>query len=137
MQPNPLSLNLPALEHALDRYPVTVGADTSVVDAISMLGQARGISYTYPSCQELPKPSKSSQKQADCVLVIEQSQLVGMLTGRDIVRLSAFEIDLSKMTSCSGDETASLDRNVIGCSKSANSIVAVASASNSAFTDSR
>lgn len=71
MQPHPRFLNLPHLDRAIDRYPLIVGADTSVVNAISLLGQARGISCTYPSFEKLPKSHNSSQKQADCVLVVE------------------------------------------------------------------
>ena len=65
----------PTLDHVIDRSPLTVASDTPVVDAIALL----------------------SQEQADYVLVVEESQLVGVFIEQDVVRLTASGMDLSKL----------------------------------------
>ncbi|HEY9874057.1 MAG TPA: CBS domain-containing protein, partial [Candidatus Obscuribacterales bacterium] len=60
------------LHKAIDRYPVTVTPDTPVLQVVMLMSQAR----------------------ASCVLVVEQQQLVGIFTERDVVRVTAAGIAL-------------------------------------------
>lgn len=75
MRPTYQLSDLPTLDHVIDRSPLTVASDTPVVDAIALLSQA----------------------QADCVLVVEESQLVGVFIEQDVVRLTASGMDLSRL----------------------------------------
>lgn len=75
MQPTHQLSDSPTLDHVIDRSPLTVASDTPLVDAIALLSQA----------------------QADCVLVVEESQLVGVFIEQDVVRLTASGMDLSRL----------------------------------------
>ncbi|MBV9388630.1 MAG: PAS domain S-box protein [Chroococcidiopsidaceae cyanobacterium CP_BM_ER_R8_30] len=75
MQLNKQLIDFPTLDRIIDRSPLTIHPDTLVVDAISLLSQA----------------------QACCVLVVEDLQLVGVLTERDVVRLIASKMNLSQL----------------------------------------
>ncbi len=75
MQPTQQSSNLLTLDRVIDRFPLTVASDALVVEAIALLSQA----------------------QADCVLVVEESQLAGVFIEPDVVRLAVSGSDLSKL----------------------------------------
>ncbi|MCU0532782.1 MAG: PAS domain-containing protein [Hydrococcus sp. Prado102] len=64
------------LEEIIDRSPVTIAPDTLVVDAIALLHQS----------------------QTSCILVVEDSRLVGRFTPQDVVRLVAEQTNLSEVT---------------------------------------
>ncbi len=88
-----------ALEQAIDRYPVTVTPETSLLDVIKLLGQSQS------RCSLTQTNSPVEEIKASCVLVIdekpeemihilpdeqpEQSSLLGIVTERDIVQLIA------------------------------------------------
>ncbi|ARV59543.1 hypothetical protein BZZ01_13695 [Nostocales cyanobacterium HT-58-2] len=91
-----LSLKLPALQHIIDYSPATVAPATPVVDAIALMSQAQGSSCLLSNRNPLPFSSQFRQEQASCVLVVEGSQLVGIFTKRDVVRLISRGVDLSR-----------------------------------------
>jgi CBS domain-containing protein len=95
--PNQL-LNLPALEQVIDRSPITVPPETLLVDAISLMSQAPGrhcaLSDTDPSINT----GLSGRIHGSCVLAMDGSRLVGVLTERDLVKLAAVEMSLSEMS---------------------------------------
>ncbi|MDZ8051126.1 MAG: PAS domain S-box protein [Aulosira sp. ZfuVER01] len=70
---HPESLHLPSLNDCIYYSPLTVTADVSVVDAIVLM----------------------SQHRTSSTLVVEESQVVGTFTERDLVRLTASGIKLS------------------------------------------
>jgi PAS domain S-box-containing protein len=63
------------LEELIDRAPVTIAPDTFVIDAIALLHQS----------------------QASCLLVVEDTRLVGMFAPQDVVRLVAEQTNLSEV----------------------------------------
>ncbi|MFM2062852.1 MAG: hypothetical protein RLZZ507_2522 [Cyanobacteriota bacterium] len=73
------------LEQAVADTPLVVTANTLATDAIALMSNARG------SCT-LPEEDTSyllTDCRASCVLVMEGTQLIGIFTERDVVRLSA------------------------------------------------
>ncbi|MEA5574872.1 PAS domain S-box protein [Anabaena sp. UHCC 0451] len=73
------------LEQAVADTPLVVTADTLATDAIALMSNARG------SCT-LPEEDTSyllSDCRASCVLVMDRTELLGIFTERDVVRLSA------------------------------------------------
>ncbi|NJK47131.1 PAS domain S-box protein [Candidatus Gracilibacteria bacterium] len=71
---NPNSfLALPKLEVLIDRTPLIVTPDTSIVDAIALMSQTQGSS---------------------CVLIVREANLIGIFTERDALKAVASQIDL-------------------------------------------
>jgi CBS domain-containing protein len=93
---NPLDWT-PDLEKAIDRHPLMVPPSTSLIEAIALLGKTPFQKQTTTNELEL---SKSGEKEVrtSCVLVIEGQKLLGILTERDIVRLTAQKIDFATVT---------------------------------------
>ncbi|MEB3336899.1 MAG: CBS domain-containing protein, partial [Leptolyngbyaceae bacterium] len=82
----------PDLEQAIDRHPLVVSPDTLLRDAIALMSQSRG------SCSLMDDDSALalilSEARASCVVVIQEAQLVGIVTEREIVQLTAAGISL-------------------------------------------
>ncbi|OUL33678.1 PAS domain S-box protein [Nostoc sp. 106C] len=70
---SPQSLHLPSLKDCIDYSPLTVTTDISVVDAIILM----------------------SQHRTSSAFVVEESQVLGTFTERDVVRLTASGANLS------------------------------------------
>jgi PAS domain S-box-containing protein len=64
-----------ALEQVIERSPLMIAPDTLVVDAIALLNKT----------------------QASCILVVEDSKLVGVFSPKDVVRLVASRTNLSEV----------------------------------------
>ncbi len=75
----------PDLESAIDRHPLTVSPTTPLNQAINLLCQAQ---IRTCSLGQETSPTES-QIRASCLLVIKNEELVGILTERDIVKLTA------------------------------------------------
>ncbi|NDJ22309.1 PAS domain S-box protein [Nostoc sp. B(2019)] len=90
-------IDLPTLCHVIDRSPLTISPDRSVVEAIALMSQKRssncGLTDLNSSCD-----SSWSQQVSGCVLVVERSQLLGILTEEDVVKITNYHQDLSKVT---------------------------------------
>ena len=88
---------VPNLEDAIVRDPLCVTPDTPLVDAIAMISQAHSqpclLNEDGTSSDRAFKPVRVS-----CVLAIEERTLVGILTERDVVRLTAQAIDFQTAT---------------------------------------
>src|SRR4028119_338645 len=115
MQPNGLPLQSLALDPAIDSHFLTVAPDTPLVDVLALMSRFRSctlpISYLgtdpdalntqideiYCICQEGETAFDVADTAGGCVLVIEESQLVGVFTERDIVRLTATGISLTSV----------------------------------------
>jgi signal transduction histidine kinase len=115
MQSNGLSIQSLALTHAIDSHFMTVAPDTPLVDVLALMSQFR--SCMLPDCdldkdtyqvntgrdeiacvgQEQEGMFDLTDTAGGCVLVIEKSQLVGIFTERDIVRLTAGGISLKNL----------------------------------------
>jgi PAS domain S-box-containing protein len=90
-----LSLDSRSLEQIIDFAPITVLADALVSDVMTLMSQTQGSNCTLPEAGASPPPNWQRPKHNSCVLVMAGTQLVGMLTERDIVKLSAYGARLS------------------------------------------
>ena len=75
MQPSDLQIHLPDLEQAIERRILNVTTDMAVPTVIEQM----------------------SQNRMSCAFVVEADQLVGIITERDIVRLTAAGANLSEI----------------------------------------
>ncbi|MEG5139943.1 MULTISPECIES: PAS domain S-box protein [unclassified Microcoleus] len=76
-----LLTNLRSPLAAIDRHPVTVAPSTSVGDAIALMRLARN------PCP-LPDSNATVKPLISCVLVVEENQLVGLLSQGDMLNLA-------------------------------------------------
>jgi PAS domain S-box-containing protein len=86
---------LPSLAEIVNRSPLTVPPDFSVAAALMLMSQTQG-----SHCQSLTAGTDTLAQpsyldQHSCVLVTEGGELLGILTERDIVRLTAQQRDLA------------------------------------------
>ncbi|MEE3717240.1 PAS domain S-box protein [Tumidithrix elongata RA019] len=75
------------LESAIVRSPLTIASDASVADAIALLSVGSttcSLSCDIDSALQL----QLAKAKSSCVLVLDHTKLVGILTERDLVRLS-------------------------------------------------
>ena len=112
MPSNGLPLQSLALAPAIDSHFLSVAPDTPLVDVLALMSQFRScilpscdlgrdtaklhsrIDEIYCVCKETEMGFDVANTRGGCVLVIEASQLVGVFTERDIVRLTAQSIPL-------------------------------------------
>jgi PAS domain S-box-containing protein len=73
MQSSHSFLKFPSLDEIIDREPLRVTLDTPALKAIALM----------------------SQHEVSCILIVEESQLLGMLTERDALKLCFSDVDLS------------------------------------------
>ena len=88
---------VPRLEDAIERQPLMVSPDTSLVEAIALISQAH-----HQTCR-LTKEATSVDRpaltgRASCVLITQGRTVLGILTERDVVRLTAQALDLRTTT---------------------------------------
>lgn len=112
MPSNGLPLQSLALAPAIDSHFLSVAPDTPLVDVLALMSQFRScilpscdlgrdtaklhsrIDEIHCVCKETETGFDVANTRGGCVLVIEASQLVGVFTERDIVRLTAQSIPL-------------------------------------------
>ncbi|WP_071189940.1 PAS domain-containing protein [Trichormus sp. NMC-1] len=93
-------IDLPSLHKLIDHHPLKISPNSQVVDAITLMNQEQSNSLeliNFSASLSLPC-RKSSQKVTSCVLVVEETQLLGIFTLRDVLKLTASGIDLSSVT---------------------------------------
>ncbi|NMF57864.1 GAF domain-containing protein [Pseudanabaena yagii] len=82
------TLRLSELKLAIIHEPLEVPADATVMQAIALMSSARSqcdaANYSDNQQQQLQQEARSS-----CVLVLENQQVIGILSERDVVRLTA------------------------------------------------
>ena len=111
MQPYPALVALSTLEHVIDYHPLTTPPDTSVVDVITLMGLGRrtfplsssqSIAFestersAHATAMQASSSSLAGVAQASYVLVMEGDLLLGIFTERDLVRLTASEVNLGE-----------------------------------------
>jgi CBS domain-containing protein len=84
----------PNLDDAIERHPLTVLPTTPLLAAIALIGQTRNQTCSKEADVTLP----NKEVRTSCILVMEDRQLLGILTERDIVRLTAKSIDFATTT---------------------------------------
>ncbi len=97
MHPIYSSLALPTLGTIINRFPLIVTGDTSVVDAIALMSQSVDNSSHLLNLQT-SELTRGDAGRNSCVLVVDGLHLRGIFTERDIVKLTALGTDLSAVT---------------------------------------
>lgn len=87
---------VPDLEDAIERQPLTVSPDTLLVDAIALISQAHR--HTCCLAEDVTPSDAAKTARASCVLVMQGREILGILTERDVVRLTANVIDFQAVT---------------------------------------
>ena len=87
----------PDLGEAIDRHPLTVEPTTTLLAVISLLSQSHQQTC---ALEELSGtfPASSKETRTSCVIVTEGTTLLGIVTERDVVRLTAAAIDIEAVT---------------------------------------
>ncbi|WP_193196819.1 PAS domain S-box protein [Nostoc sp. MG11] len=88
-------IDLPTLYHVIDRSPLTISPNRSVVEAIALMSQERSSNYDLTDLSSPCASSILSQQVSGCVLVVERSRLLGILTEEDVVKITNSYKDLS------------------------------------------
>ncbi len=86
---------LPSLLEVMNRSPLTISPDLSVAAAIALMSQAQGSHCTLLNADADAQVELEYLHQNSCVLATEGRQLRGILTERDVVRLTANRRDLT------------------------------------------
>ncbi|MEG4625686.1 PAS domain S-box protein [Microcoleus sp. w1-18aA5] len=85
-----LSANLRSPDEAVDRHPVTVDPSTSLPEAIALMRRAID-PCPLPNAPALPDSNETLKASISCVLVVDENQLVGLLSPEDVLNLAAAE----------------------------------------------
>jgi PAS domain S-box-containing protein len=97
-----LSQKLPSLGSIVDRQPLIVASELPLVDVISLMSQARGHTCLLSPSNSTPSNNNTLEISAaarhSSVLVLADNRLVGIFTERDLVKLTASQIDLQQVT---------------------------------------
>lgn len=90
----PQSIELPSLEQAI-APPLTVAPDTLIVDAIALMSQARGSNCALSPATSSLNANLLQRQPSSCILVVEAGRLLGILTERDVVKVTVDGRNLS------------------------------------------
>ena len=97
MKSNEQLFATPDLEAAIDRHPLIVQPDNSLVKTITLMGQSRDT-----RCELFDDHNSEflfrDKNRSGCALVMKDAKLLGILTERDIVRLTAAELVFEEVT---------------------------------------
>ncbi len=91
-------LTAPDIELAIDREPLIIKPEISLAKAIAFMSQARGSRCLIPLDNRSEEIVADYRVNSSCALVMDKSELLGILTERDIVRLTAEEIEFESIT---------------------------------------
>ncbi|NJM70131.1 MAG: CBS domain-containing protein [Scytonema sp. RU_4_4] len=94
MQLDDLLLSQPAIDYK----PLIVTPKTLLVDVITLMNQKRIHCCSLSSVDSPLDALTAYQTGSSCVLVMQGTELLGIFTERDIVRLTADSVDFGKMT---------------------------------------
>lgn len=92
MQLNNQFFPTPDLEAAIDRSPLIITPETYLTEAIALMSQIRGSGCLLPSEDKSLELFPHNKASSSCALVMDGANLLGILTERDIVKLTAAEI---------------------------------------------
>ena len=91
-------MDLSSLEQIIDLHPLIVEAKTPLIEVIELMSQSWMRSCCISEDNLFPDESLVTPVHTSCALVMSNSQLIGIFTERDIVRLIATGITLTGMT---------------------------------------
>ena len=86
MESNEQLFASPDVESAIDRSPLIIAPETSLVEAIALMGQVRDSSCEIADYKDA-KFQLGGNRREPCALVVKADELQGILTERDIVKL--------------------------------------------------
>ena len=86
---------VPCLEDAIDKRPLVVTPNTSLIDVVNLMNQTRGNSCFLPDFDSEMGFSSMQGTRSSCILVIEENKLLGIFTERDVVKLTAMGRDFT------------------------------------------
>ncbi|MBE9043086.1 CBS domain-containing protein [Pleurocapsales cyanobacterium LEGE 10410] len=98
MEFNDQSFTSPDLETAIDREPLIISPATSLTEAISLMGKVRNLSCEVASDRPDSEFTIPERNRSGCALIMTGSKLLGILTERDIVRLTAEKLVFETVT---------------------------------------
>ncbi|MGB3208741.1 MAG: CBS domain-containing protein [Crinalium sp.] len=113
MQQTGLPLNSLAIEPAINRHPLVVAPDIPLADVLALMSRAKSRCVLPNSNSRIDTEVENSNfdplihqvgldevasDAAGCVLVVQEKQLLGIFTNRDIVRLTAAGTSLTNLT---------------------------------------
>ena len=84
------------LRAAIIREPLMVSPDTTVIEAIAQMSSIRSHCNTTRTADS-QRDNLHLEARSSCVLVVENEQIIGVLTERDVVRLSAQQQPLDRL----------------------------------------
>lgn len=87
------SIGTPDIEDAIDRYPLTVSPEMPLAEAIALMSQTRGNFCSRVATDGVFESMPLQHARSSCVLVVQGTEILGIVTERDIVRLTAIGID--------------------------------------------
>ncbi|MBI1241222.1 CBS domain-containing protein [Umezakia ovalisporum] len=97
MQIDDPQIGVPCLEDAIDRQPLVVSPDTALIDVVNLMSQTRGNCCLLPNFDSTITSDSMQGTRSSCVLVMEGTELLGIFTERDIVRLTAVAKDFASV----------------------------------------
>lgn len=92
MESNQQIFASPNVESAIERSPLIVSADTALIQAISLMGQLGNAKCTLAGDRDRDSGTIRT-KRFSYALIMEGEELLGILTERDIVKLTAKKLD--------------------------------------------
>ncbi len=97
MQNDGLLIGVPCLEDAIDRHPLIVSPDAFLADILALMSQMRGNSCDVSSVDVTSKAHSMRGARSSCVLIMQNKEILGIFTERDIVKLTAADTDFAKV----------------------------------------
>ena len=88
-------IGVPCLEEAIDRHPLVVAPHTSLINVVNLMNQTRGNSCLLPDFDLEIGFNSMQGTRSSCVLVMEETELLGIFTERDIVKFTAMGTDFT------------------------------------------
>lgn len=95
MQIDDSLIGVPCLEDAIDRHPLVVSPDAPLTDVVALMSQTRGNSCFVSGVDAKSKTNSQRGARSSCVLVMQRTELLGIFTERDIVKLTAAGADFA------------------------------------------
>jgi CBS domain-containing protein len=91
---NDPQITLLDLEEAIDRHPLTVPPDTSLIDVLAFMSQTPSpVNNIEAISEEASRLQPTRNTRSSYVLVMQETEILGIFTERDIVRLTALDQD--------------------------------------------
>ncbi|WP_414541499.1 PAS domain S-box protein [Nostoc sp. CCY0012] len=88
---------MPDLYHVIDHCPLTISPDSYVVDAIVLMNQERSHNYSLIDQHYSLNKQIFQHQDTSYVLVVEEKEILGIFTAKDVIKLIANGINISQV----------------------------------------